>query len=105
MKTMACPCCGGKGKVELRKPLPIQLAPIQSRIYRAVQAAPDAIGGQKLIEIVYSDRRDGGPESATACIHTLINQMNKRLAKVGEKLCADRRGAGATYRIVKLDVV
>lgn len=102
MKQIVCPCCHGAGRIKTHEPLPTYLPPIGAKIYRAVKARPGVIGGHDLVDIVYGDHRDGGPETAMDSIHVLINKMNKRLATVGECLKADRRGPGATYSIVKL---
>lgn len=105
MKKVVCPCCEGKGVVEFMLPLPVAMAPIPSIIYRAVKARPGVLNAERLIAIVYGDRPDGGPDTALQTIHVQIHRMNKALAAVGERLKANRRGAGATYSVVKLDVV
>ena len=102
---MICPCCAGEGRITILMEVPVRMAPLPSRVYRAIAARPNALGARELVPIVYGDQEDGGPLTAMATIHTMVCLMNKRLAKVGERIRADKRGSGATYSIEKLDVV
>ncbi len=102
MRRMTCPHCMGVGKVEVKEETPIYLPPLKAKIYRAVKNAPAVINGPRLVDILYADRHDGGPENPLDCIHVLIRGANKQLAAIGEKIKADRRGPGATYRIIKI---
>ena len=99
---MRCPCCHGSGKIEAHSSLPVYLPPTQAKIYRMVQAAPEVINGWRLVELLYRDRADGGPEFALDCVHGAIRLLNKKLKPVGQRVRADRRGPGATYRIVNI---
>lgn len=99
---VTCPCCLGRGKVELKEPPPVPMAPLPAQIYRAIKARPGLLGGPQLVDVIYASDPTGGPDEALTAIHVMINRMNKLLAGVGEQVKADRRGAGATYRIVKL---
>lgn len=99
---VTCPCCLGRGKVELKEPPPVPMASLPAQLYRVVKAKPGLLGANQIVEVLYADDIDGGPEEAVKCVHVMINRMNKLLAGVGEKIKADRRGPGATYSIVKL---
>ena len=103
MRKMVCPCCGGKGQVELHEEIPLYLPPTQAQIYRAIRARPMALNAYHLVDILYAHRPDGGPVTALNVVHSLICRMNKKeLFKIGEKIVADRRGPGATYRVINV---
>lgn len=78
------------------------MTPSQARVYSMVRKAPAVINGWRLVELMYADRVDGGPEFALDCVHAIIRTLNKRLKPIGERVRADKRGPGATYRIVKI---
>ncbi len=98
MREVTCPCCEGRGTVP--DITPVDLTPNQRKLFNCVKAAKGSIGGHALVERMYGDRHDGGPEDALNAVHVTINQMNKRLAKVNLKIRAQSRGPGSTYRIV-----
>lgn len=102
---VTCPHCNGTGKVEFKIELPTTLTKRQAQLYRAIKARPYAYGGNELAEILYSDDPNGGPLNPLATVHTVICHTNRRLKVVGERICANRRGIGATYQVVKLNVV
>lgn len=102
MKTLTCPCCGGKGRIELLEPVPVRLAKFPSQLYRLVKAKPSLLGAPQLVEALYADDPNGGPDDALKCVHVAINRMNKHPARVGEKIKADHRGPGATYSVVSI---
>jgi hypothetical protein len=100
---MKCPCCQGTGKIdEIPESL---LSPMQLKIYQSIRDSSKGIGGEELIRILYGHRYDGGPDWPWDSIHVTIYNMNKRLAIVGQRVCSNRRGAGAIYRIKQSDVV
>jgi hypothetical protein len=57
---MRCPCCGGSGEIDGP---PVQLTPLQRRIYDLVRARPHYLGSADLACQVYGDEPDGGSGS------------------------------------------
>lgn len=47
----------------------------------------------EIIDSIYSDREDGGPETAKSVIACSIRAMNARLKPLGIKVGAERKGA------------
>lgn len=94
---IVCPCCGGTGRIEEKAPVP--LPPMQFRIYDVVRRAKHGISGPRLIDAVYADRSDGGPEFAEQSVYVQIRNLNRRLAKVCLKVSANRRREN--YRLVR----
>ena len=95
-----CQCCG--------HPLPTiavesTLTPLQARLYRAVKRAGRAgIDAQTLMDRVYADDPNGGPESRNI-LHVARKQMAPRLASHGLTI-ASSRGPGALWTLEKIDV-
>lgn len=102
MVMIKCPCCHGIGLVEEEAPVP--LTPIQQKIYDIVRSAKHGIDGPTLVNRVYADREDGGPEFASVCVHMTIMRMNKRLLPANIKIGATHRGVGGKFRVERLDV-
>lgn len=98
MSIITCPCCNGSGTVESDGPLEV-LSPMQRQIYEAVRDNAGKLGCERLITLIYGGRYDGGPDFPWDSIHVTVHNMNKRLARFGQRLDATRRGPGATYRI------
>jgi hypothetical protein len=94
-----CPCCEGTGEIE--DTIPLFLTPLQIEIYKATRDTKGGIGIDALINKLYGDRHDGGPDFAQDVVHVTIFNMNKRLAAIKEQVKANRRGAGAVYRLHK----
>lgn len=93
--SIPCPCCEGKGTIEPGPPA--RLTPIQTKIYNAVRTAKHGIPISRLADQVYTDRRDGDPETSWDVIRTQVYQMNKRLAAVGERV----KSEGKMYRLFR----
>ncbi len=97
---MICPCCGGSG--EIKDLGPVKLTTTQQRIYDIVKSAKNGIGCTEIVDRLYADRRDGGPDTAINTVNVIINQMNKRLAAVNQRIKCDHRGRGATFNLYQL---
>lgn len=102
---VCCPACEGTGRIVLETGLPTRLSPNQAKIYRTIKARPYVFGANDLAGLLYADDPNGGPGNPLATIHTTIAHINTRLSVVGERICANHRGPGATYQVVKLNVV
>lgn len=96
---IVCPCCNGIGEIEQKSP--VQLTPMQFRIYDIVRRSPHGIEGPQLVDRVYADRADGGPDFASRSVHVQIKNMNERLAMAQENIHASSRGRGGLYRLYK----
>jgi hypothetical protein len=95
--TITCPCCGGSGQIEEQGPVP--LTPLQFKIYDAVWRSKYGIDSRTLIDRIYADRIDGGPDNPRNAICVTIKNMNLRLATVGQSIGGTTRGRGSVYRL------
>ena len=93
---MKCPCCGGTGEIDPKAP--VDLSPLQFRIYDIVRRAKDGIPGPLLIDRVYAHYPDGGPLTASRSVYVQIRRMNERLAAVRERVAS----TGSVYRLLKI---
>lgn len=59
---------------------------------------------ERLLNIIYADDRDGGPENANSSLHVTICKMNKILRAYGYQI-RGKRGRGAFYRFVEIDKI
>jgi DNA-binding response OmpR family regulator len=74
--------------------------PIKRRIYEFVAAHPEGVTRQQIIDSVYADDIDGGPEFANV-VSVHVKAMRPILEREGLTItCA--RGPGATYRLREL---
>lgn len=107
---MNCPCCNQPLSAdteltlfdELRAVVKnenyVILSPIQYKILSAVRRRSLSLDG--LIEAVYADRVDGGPVTAANSVSVTIVALNRRLACLGIRVGAVRKGAWAPpYKI------
>jgi DNA-binding winged helix-turn-helix (wHTH) protein len=63
-------------------------------------AWPRSISKQALIDHVYGDRPDGGPDTASDCIRMTIWNLRRRLAPFGWTISDSRKGGG--YRLERV---
>jgi hypothetical protein len=88
-----CPAC--------RRPFPPRLAvhgPIRQRIVDAIANRPDGITRAELLDTVYADDPDGGPDNPNT-ISVLIHHANTELMRQGFCISPTWRGRGARYRL------
>jgi hypothetical protein len=98
MKVTLCKCCGHPIVAD---EIGIVLTPLQRRIFNIVKRAGAAgISGRDIMDEVYANTQDGGPES-TNIIAVVVNQMNRRLAQFSIKI-QGRRGQGGVFKIERL---
>ena len=91
---MKCPCCDGTGRIALTR--------LQFKLWDALRrAGADGISCAGLVERVYADRPDGGPNNATQCIWGHAYHANKRLKELGQRIVATG-GPGSIYRLERL---
>lgn len=68
-------------------------------ILRLRQAAGAIVTNAQLVDFVYGDRPDGGPEAAEKCIQSHVCKARKRISAVGWTVTAERfRG----YRLERI---
>jgi hypothetical protein len=101
MSMIPCPCCGGRGEIEERAP--VELVGLQFKIFDEVRRHPHGIDTPKLVDCIYADRIDGGPDSALKTIHVMVWQLNRKLAKAGLRVAnTARSGGGGVYKLQRL---
>jgi hypothetical protein len=89
--TQVCPACNGAGHISLTK--------MQFKIWDALRkAVPYGIETRDLVNIVYGDRADGGPENARNCIWAHAYHANKKLAGIGQRIVSTG-GPGSVYKL------
>ena len=89
-----CPTCGRGFAPE------VDLGgPVRQRIYDFIVKHPEGVTRKQVIDSVYADRIDGGPEWANG-ISVLIRLINKQLAGSGFKI-KSRGGPGSVYKLVQ----
>ena len=71
--------------------------PIKKRIYEYLAAHPEGVTRQQILDRVWADDPDGGPEFANV-VSVHVKHMRPILEREGLTIsCA--KGAGATYRL------
>lgn len=111
---MRCPCCdqplAADTKLtlfdELRAVVKnehyVVLSPNEYKIISAVRRR--ALSLEALVEAVYGDRADGGPYHASNSVAVTMVKLNRRLAPLGIRVGAERKGAWAPpYKIENVD--
>jgi hypothetical protein len=92
-----CPTC--------HRPFPPKLivhGPVRQRIVDAIENRPDGITRAELLDIVYGDDIDGGPNDPNT-ISVLIKKANEELAAQGYCISPAWLGRGARYRLMKIE--
>ena len=92
-----CPTC--------QRPFPPRLVvrgPVRQRIVNVIMNRPDGITRAELLDVVYSDAVDGGPENPNT-IAVLIKHANAELVAQGYRIQPTWRGRGARYCMIKID--
>ncbi len=97
---ITCPCCGGRGEIEERAP--VELHPLEFRIWDVVRRSPYGIGGIALTERVYAHRDDGGPDNAANVVRVTMGRANRKLASAGLRIVATTTGPSSVYKLQRL---
>jgi hypothetical protein len=98
VKVPVCKCCGHP---IVSDEIGIVLTPLQRRIFNIVKQSGSAgITGGEVMDIVYANTCDGGPES-TNIIAVVAGHANKRLAQFNLKI-QGRRGRGGVFTLQKI---
>lgn len=94
--TQRCPCCK-----QIIPPARLFLGqPIKRRIYEFIAAHPEGVDRRRIIENVYADDINGGPEFANV-ISVHIKKMRPVLKDIGLTI-SSMRGRGSVYRLVEI---
>jgi hypothetical protein len=75
--------------------------PVRQRIVDVIANRPDGITRAELLDVVYGDDVDGGPDNPNT-IAVLIKYANAELAAQGYQIQPTWRGRGARYRITRI---
>ncbi len=73
---------------------------VKKRIYECVARHPEGVSRSEIIESVYADDPDGGPEFANV-ISVHVARINKLIEREGVRIHSTR-GPHAVYRLVAL---
>jgi hypothetical protein len=95
-RPQVCPHC--------KRPFPPRLVvrgPVRQWIVDIIADRPDGVSRTELLDIVYADSIDGGPDTPNT-VSVLIHCANQQLAEQGYRIEAAWRGRGARYRLVKI---
>lgn len=76
--------------------------PVRQRIVDAIANRPDGITRGELLDRVYADDPDGGPDNPNT-VAVLIKHANVDLAPQGYRIEPTWRGRGARYRLIKTE--
>jgi hypothetical protein len=75
---------------------------VRQRIIDVIAARPDGITRAELLDVVYGDDIDGGPDNANT-ISVLIKHANEDLKPQGFRIEPTWRGRGARYRLIRIE--
>jgi len=102
-----CPCCG-QTLPPVGGPPGLELFGFYKVIFQAVTKAGEfGIPADRLFQVMYGDRRDGGPDSGRRSMWVIICNLNRKLKPFGLAVRANPGGGpGArSYTLRKLVVV
>jgi hypothetical protein len=74
--------------------------PVRQRIVDVIADRPDGITRAELLNVVYGDDIDGGPDNPNT-ISVLIKHANAELAAQAYRIESTWRGPGARYRLAR----
>jgi len=94
-----CPKCRGSGVLS-----EVTLPTVHYKVLIAIREAKNGIGMPALISYVYGDDESGGPLHARNAIIATIRSLNQRIEDEGFQIKATKRGRGALFRWVRINV-
>ncbi len=77
---------------------PVYLSKTEKLIWNIVRRFP-GVGIDRLVDLLYGDDQNGGPDCAINTVRTQICQLNKRLRQVGQSISGRRNGRYDGYRL------
>lgn len=105
--TRTCPCCGqpmhaGRAPIEA-----LEAAPLTTAERRLVQALariyPRSATKAHLIDVLYDDDPNGGPETASLVVAVHLSRLRKKLPSYGWAIPSNKAGRGNQARGYKLE--
>jgi DNA-binding response OmpR family regulator len=102
---MICPCCGQalNNRASLESLASAPLAKLEHRIIDAmVRAYPRSVTRAGLVDVLYFDDPDGGPDSAENIVAVMMVRLRKKLPPYGWTIPNCRSGSG-NYGRYKLE--
>ncbi len=101
--TMKCPCCGGEvTKLPVSALISIPMQPQHRSVAAALASAyPRRLPMGALIDALYANDPNGGPEQASNVIIVRVSQLRKKLMPYGWTVSSgvDGPGSHAGYRL------
>lgn len=91
MTEYRCPCCGGAitAPMSVDGLLGLPHSPLERRILSAIVAAyPEHVEKPELINAMYWDDPNGGPDDAARTTDVHVYRINRRIAKHGWQIVA-----------------
>ena len=99
-KTTLCPCCQQPVTLDPMAEARAALAPLQRAVLDAVLRRP-GLSRDEIMDRVYSEDPNGGPDCGSSVIGAHLYQANKRLQRFGFRItCGSGRRTG--YRLERL---
>lgn len=96
-----CPCC----QQQIPEPLgfrpAIHLGAMQERLFQILRRAPDGLTCGQIIDVIYANRRDGGP--AHNIVSVMAKCINRKIVPLGLRI-RGTGGPGSVYRLLRVRV-
>jgi len=96
-----CPCCGSELIEPLTSTVSLTFAPRQQKVYDLIRrAGKTGLTPNQLVDRVYGNDPDGGPDDPYRCVMVAISQVNSKIRPLGMEI--RRRGWGGPRVLVSL---
>lgn len=102
-----CPCCGqaihaGRAPIEALEAAPLTVA--ERRLVQAlVRIYPRSTTKTHLVDVLYDDDPNGGPETANLVVAVHLSRLRKKLPSYGWTIPSNRAGRGNLARHYRLE--
>ena len=104
--TTPCPCCGAPVEgVPAQDLIDASLSMTERKIVDClIRAYPRRVTNEHLIEFVYGDRWDGGPEDPSGTLKVITARLRKKLPEYGWEIPYSKGGPGnyGSYQLSKI---
>lgn len=95
-RDQCCPTCGQV--LPPPRPQGLTLTPVQRHILELVQrAGSHGISSRAIVDTLYADDPDGGPEHALRCVYVQVVNLNHQLRPKGFEVRGNVPGQWGTY--------
>ena len=101
-----CKCCGQTLPPTVFHNIKMPKGSMQI-LEMVAKAGPHGMSSERLFNMLYAHRRDGGPETGMKCLHVRISHLNKKIRPHGFEVRATHPGwhAFGDYRLINHNVV